>query len=119
MAKPTYITIKLLIKQNVLFHMPNKRFDELTITTYDVDIERVNQFNILGFTLISYLNWSNHIDKIANRCSRTIRIIIKLEHIIQNAINITLYNSIILPHTNYHLLIYTNVIEYTHFKRNL
>ena len=56
MAKPTYITIKLLIKQNVLFHMPNKRFDELTITTYDVDIERVNQFNILGFTLISYLN---------------------------------------------------------------
>ena len=53
MAKTTYITIKVLIKQHVL---PNKRIDELTITTDDVDIERVNQFNILGFTLISYLN---------------------------------------------------------------
>ena len=56
MAKSTYITIKLLIKQNILFQMPNKHIDELTLTTYDVDIERVNQFNILGFTLISYLN---------------------------------------------------------------
>ena len=91
--------------------MPNNYIDELTLTTYGVDIERVNQFNILGFTLISYLNLSKHIDEIANICSRTIRIIIKLEHIIQNGINITLYNSIILPHPNYHLLIYTHVIE--------
>ena len=91
--------------------MPNKYIDELTLITYGVDIERVNQFNILGFTLISYLNLSKHIDKIANICSQTIRIIIKLEHIIQNVINITLYNSIILPHHNYHLLIYTHVIE--------
>ena len=36
--------------------MPNKHIDELTLTTYGVDIERVSQFNILGFTLISYLN---------------------------------------------------------------
>ena len=46
--------------------------DELTLTIDGVDIERVNQSNILGFTLISYLNWSKHSDKIANRCSRTI-----------------------------------------------
>ena len=56
MAKTTYIIIKILIKQNVLFQMPNKHIDELTLTTDGVDIERVNQFNILGFTLISYLN---------------------------------------------------------------
>ena len=56
MAKTTYIFIKIFIKQNVLFQMPNKHIDEITLTTYGVDIERVNQFNILGFTLISYLN---------------------------------------------------------------
>ena len=94
-----------------MFQLPNKHIDELTLTIYGVYIERVNQFNILGFTLISYLNWSKHIDKIANICSRTIRIIIKMEHIIENYIQITLYNSIILPHTNYHLLIYTHAIE--------
>ena len=48
-----------------------------------VDIENINQFNILGFILISHLNWIKHIDKIANRCSRTIGLITKLEHIIQ------------------------------------
>ena len=74
MYKTTYIIIKILIKQNVLFQMPKKNIYELTLTTYGVDIERVNQFYILGFTLISYLNPSKHIDKIANRCSRTIRI---------------------------------------------
>ena len=52
--------------------MPNKYVDELTLTIDGVDIERVNQFNILSFTLMSHLNWSNYIDKIANRCSRTI-----------------------------------------------
>ena len=55
MAKITHIIIKILIKQNVLFQMPNKHIDELTLTTYGADIEIVNQFNILGFTLISYL----------------------------------------------------------------
>ena len=59
--------------------MPNKHIHELTLATYGVDIESINEFNILVFTLISYLNWSKHIDKIASRCSRTIRIIIKLE----------------------------------------
>ena len=53
MGKTTYIIIKILIKQNVLFQMPNKNIDELTLTTCGVDIERVNQFYILGFTLIS------------------------------------------------------------------
>ena len=84
--------------------MPNKQVDELTLPTDGVDFERVNQFNILSFTLISYLNWSKHIDKIANRCSLTTGLITKLEHIIQIRIKLTLYNSIILPHTNYNPL---------------
>ena len=56
MAKTTYIIIKLLIKQNVLFEMPNRHIEELTLITYGVDIERGTQFYIQGFTLISYLN---------------------------------------------------------------
>ena len=41
-AKTTYIIIKIVLKQNVLFQMPNKHIDELTLTTYGVDNERVN-----------------------------------------------------------------------------
>ena len=47
--------------------MPNKKVDKLTLTIDGVDIEIINQFNILNFTLISCLNWSKHIDKMANR----------------------------------------------------
>ena len=87
--------------------MLNKEVDELTLTTDGVDIELVNQFKILGFTLIPYLKWSKHIDiiLIANRCSRTIGLITKLEHIIQIRITIILYHSIIFRQTNYYPLI--------------
>ena len=85
--------------------MPKKWADEVTLTIDSVDIERLNQFNMLGFTLISHSNWIKHIDKIATRCSQTIGLITKLEHIIQTRITIALYNSITLPNTNYHLLI--------------
>ena len=84
--------------------MTNKQVDELTLTTDGADIERVNQFNVLDYTLISYLNKSKHIDKIAKRCSRTMAIMIKLEHIIKTRLQITLYTSIIWPHTNYYQL---------------
>ena len=46
--------------------MPNKQVDEVTLKIDSVDIERLNQFNILGFTLIQHLNWIKHIDKIAD-----------------------------------------------------
>ena len=51
---------------------------------------------------MSHLKASKYIDKIANRCSRTIGLTTKLEHIIQTKIKL---NSVILPHTNYFLLI--------------
>ena len=79
--------------------------DEITLTIDGVDIERINQFNILGFTLISHLNWIKHIDKIANKFSRTHGFITKLEHIIQTRTNIACHNYIILPHTHSYLLI--------------
>ena len=80
--------------------MPNKQVDEITFIIDDVDIEKINQFNILGFTIILYLNWSKHIDNLANRCSRTIAIKTKSKHIIQTRIQITLCNSVVLPHSN-------------------
>ena len=82
--------------------MPNKYVDEVTLSIDSVDIERFNQFNIMGFTVNSHLNWNKHIDKIANICSRTIGPITWLKHIIQTRIKISLYNSI-MPHTDYHL----------------
>jgi len=74
MVKTIYIIIKLLIKPNICLKCLIK---ELTLTIDGVNTERVNQFNVLDFTLILYLIWSKHIDRIANkRSSRTIGIIV-------------------------------------------
>ena len=92
------------VEGSSLDYLDSVRWQHLLALTIDgVDIERVNQFTILDFTLMSHLNWSKHTDNIANRCSRTIGLITKLEHIIQTKINIALYN-MILPQTNYYLL---------------
>ena len=81
--------------------MPNKKDEELTLTMDSVSIEIVNQFNFLAcFTLILYLNWRKHMEKIANRCSRSIGIITKLMHFLQTKKIITLYNLLILSHLN-------------------
>ena len=75
----------------MIFQMPNKREIVPTLTIDGLNIERVQHFNFLGLTLDAYLNWHKHIDKIANKCSRTIGITNKLKHVLQKSIRIMLY----------------------------
>ena len=77
-----------------------------TLTIDGVNIERVQHFNFLGLILDTHLNWHKHIEKIANKCSRTIGIINKLKHVLPKTIRIILYNSLILTHINYCLMIW-------------
>ena len=64
------------------FHMPNKRMQTLTLKIYDVYIERVDEFNCLGLTLDTNLNWRKHTEKISYKCSKTIGILTRLKRII-------------------------------------
>ena len=89
----------------MIFQIPNKRVMVPTLTIYGVNIERVQHLNFLGLTLDTHLNWHKHIEKIANKCSRTIRIINKLKHVLPKSIRIILCNSLILPHINDCLMI--------------
>ena len=44
----------------MVFHMPNKRMQALTLKIDDVYIEIVDEFNCLGLTLDTNLNWRKH-----------------------------------------------------------
>ena len=90
----------------MIFQMPNKRVIVPTLTAVGVNIERVQHFNFLGLILDTHLIWHQHIEKIANKCSRTKEIINKLNHVLPLSIKITLYHSLILPHINYCLTIW-------------
>ena len=85
----------------MIFQMPNKKIIVPTLTIYGVNTERVQHFNFLGLILDTHLSWDKHIEKITNKCSRTIGIINKLKHVLPKRIRIILYHSLILPHINY------------------
>ena len=100
------LTLNINKTKYMIFQMPNKKVTVPTLTIDGVNIERVQHFNFLGLILDTHLNWHKHIEKIANKCSRTIGIINKLKHVLPKSIRIILYNSLILPHINYCLMIW-------------
>ena len=50
--------------------MPNKPMQALTLKIDDVLIERVDEFNFLGLTVDTNLNWRKYKEKISNMCSK-------------------------------------------------
>ena len=92
-------------KYNV-FHTPNKRMQTLTVKIDDVYIERVGEFNFLGLILDTNLNWRKHTEKISNKSSKTIGILNTLKHVLPFDIEVLLYNTLILSHINYCIMIW-------------
>ena len=84
----------------------NKRLDFPNLKIDDTPIQLVSDFNFLGLTLDAHLNWKQHTDKTANKCSRTIGIINRLKHVLPTHIKIILYQTLIQSHLNYCLLIW-------------
>ena len=61
-------------------------------------------FDFLGLTLDEHLSWKPHVQKVANKTSRTIGILRRLKNIIPISVLRTLYNTLILPHFHYCIL---------------
>ena len=68
----------------MLFHFPQRRITdiELSLKINDQRIDRVNEFNFLGTIIHETLEWTRHIDKVANKISRTLGILNKLKHVL-------------------------------------
>ena len=86
--------------------MPNKRIQALTLKIDYVYIERVGELNFLGLTLDSNLNWRKHTEKITNKCSKTIGVLNRLKYVLLLDIKVLLYNTLILSHINYCIMIW-------------
>ena len=85
--------------------MPNKRMQIFIFKMY-VYIERVDEFNFLGLTLDSNLNWRKNTEKISNKCSKTIGILNRLKHVLPLDIKVLLYSTLILSHIIYCIMIW-------------
>ena len=88
----------------MIFHKPQKKIMNLKLKIDNTDIEKVSQFDFLGLTLNENLNWKSHIDKIANKISRSIGILNKHKHFIPIESKLHIYSSLILSHINFGIL---------------
>ena len=71
----------------------------------NINIEKVEYFNFLGLTLDTHLNWKNHANNVANKCSRTIGVLNRLKYTLPLRIKIMLYNTLIIYHVNYCIMV--------------
>ena len=59
----------------MIFHVPNKDIQYLTLKIDNVIIEKVDEFSFLGLTVDTNLNWKRHSEKICNKCTKMIGIL--------------------------------------------
>lgn len=90
----------------MVFHQRNKPIIYPKITLEDTEIECVESFNFLGITIDKQLTWKDHLNKIATKISRINGILNKLKHYLPEFIKVTIYNTLILPHLMYGVLLW-------------
>ena len=96
---------KLSLNKNkskyMIFHMPKKEIEILTLKIDNTNIDRVEEFNFLGLTIDTHLKWKKHTEKISNKCSKLTGLLNRLKYVFPQDIKCLLYNTLILPHINY------------------
>ena len=70
------------------------------------ELEYVETFNFLGVNLDTNISWKSHLSKVSNKIVRIIGIMNKLKFILPQNILFYIYNSLIMPHINYCILLW-------------
>ena len=70
------------------------------------NIEYVDNFNFLCITINKHINWASHIDALDSKISKTIGVLNSLKHMLSINILKTIYNSLVVCHLNYGVLVW-------------
>ena len=97
---------KWLSSNKLFLNAPKTTDIDLTLKINDLHIDRVHEFNLLGTIIHETLEWTRHIDKVANKISRTLGILNKLKHVLPIYTLKTMYSALIIPHFNYNILLW-------------
>ena len=90
----------------IFFYQPQEKNIEPEIIINGNKIDCVNNFNFLGIIINKHLNWNNPIDHKSMKISKVIGILTRLRHTVPIDVLLLLYNSLLLPHINYSLLVW-------------
>ena len=88
----------------MIFHRPKSTPPNVKLKINGNDLEQVHTFKFLGLLLNENLTWTDHLQHIRIKISKSIGIINKLKHTLPKPILKTLYQTLILPHLNFQIL---------------
>lgn len=84
---------------------PNK-IPYLHLQINNIEIKKVSSFNFLGVVIEDTLSWKSHTNLIANKISKTIGVMRRINSFVPSNILLTLFNTLILPHIYYATLVW-------------
>ena len=92
----------------MIFHYKQKKINDIIpkLIINKVAIERVDEFNFLGLIIDEHMTFKSHANKIAAKIACTIGTMKRLKHFLPTSILRTLYNSLILPHLTYGIILW-------------
>ncbi len=85
----------------MICHTQKKNVPILTLK-----MEIVAEFHFLGLTLDEHLTWKCHLNKILNNISQCMGILNRLKHSLPVQTKVLIYNSLVLLHLNYGILLW-------------
>ena len=95
----------------MVFHPHQKRVKKPDLFIDGIKIECISSFNFLGITINDKMSWKDHIDTICGKISRAIGILNRLKHFLPLHAKLCIYNSLILPHINYGILLWGHTCD--------
>ena len=98
----------------ILFGHKSKKYDSslINLSMNGTVLSQVKHTKFLGVLIDENLSWSEHINLVTNKISKSVGIICKLKHILPASVLHTLYNSLVLPYLNYCTLIWASNKSY-------
>ncbi len=66
----------------------------------------MNEFNFLGLALDEHLTWKSYINKLSSKVAQCMGILNRLKHFLPTQTKVLIYNSLVLPHLTFDILIW-------------
>ena len=104
--KANRLSLNINKTKAMVFHTAQRKVNQPNLRLDDNEIEIVAEFNFLGFLIDKHLTWKNHLNSISKKISKIIGIMCRLKHFLPKSILHTIYNSLIVPHINYGILLW-------------
>lgn len=100
----------------ILFTSPRKNYSSHTVVDKilinDIPIKQVHSVKFLGVYLDEHLQWSDHVDAVIGKISKTCGILNKLKNRLPRHVLAIIYQSLILPYLQYCAIVWANCSSY-------